>query len=207
MNKADLLSEYLRDKRNEFSKVPSTLSLLDATLNQLVVAYNSAQIERQQLLDANIPGKNPAVVQAEGQIEKLRINILESIKNIKESISSVINETRRKSQESQSQLQRMPGKVKEQKQIEQHAESLQSLYKYLQEKKEETAITRASTISNSNIIDKAFPTSSPVKPNRKAIQILAILLGLGPKYSKKNDFALKIRSPNFSLKLYTQKTV
>jgi capsular exopolysaccharide synthesis family protein len=178
-NKAELLNEYLRDKRNEFSKVPTTLSLLDPTLNLLVAEYNKAQIERQQLLDANIPGKNPSVVEAEGKIEKLRTNILESIRNIKASISYVINETRRKSQESQSQLQRMPGKVKEQKKIEQHAESLQSLFKYLQEKKEETAITRASTISNSNIIDKAFPTSAPVKPNRKAIQILAILLGLG----------------------------
>jgi capsular exopolysaccharide synthesis family protein len=73
----------------------------------------------------------------------------------------------------------MPGKVKEQLEIEQHAEALQTLYKYLQAKKEETAITRASTISNSSIIDKSFPTGTPVKPNRKAIQILAVLLGLG----------------------------
>ncbi|MBK8142131.1 MAG: polysaccharide biosynthesis tyrosine autokinase [Chitinophagaceae bacterium] len=46
-------------------------------------------------------------------------------------------------------------------------------------KKEETAISRASTISNSNIIDRAYPTSVPVKPNRRAIQIMAILVGLG----------------------------
>lgn len=34
-------------------------------------------------------------------------------------------------------------------------------------------------MSNSNILDKAFPSSTPVKPNRKTIQILAVLLGLG----------------------------
>jgi tyrosine-protein kinase Etk/Wzc len=178
-NKAELVSAYLRDKRNDFSKVPSTLSLEDATLNLLVSEYNKSQIERQQYLEANIPKDNPAVQEANGKIEKLRINILENIKNINASVSSTIRETRKKSLESQAQLQRMPGKVKEQLEIEQHAAALQNLYKYLQEKREETAITRASTISNSNIIDKAYPTSVPVKPNRKAIQILAVLLGLG----------------------------
>lgn len=178
-NKADLVNYYLLDKRNDFSKVPSTLSLDDITLSQLITEYNKAQIERQQLLEANIPVNNPAVQQANGQIEKLRVNILENVKNIKASISSSVNETRRKSLENQSQLQRMPGKVKEQLEIEQQAQAFQNLYKYLQEKREETAITRASTISNSNIIDKAYPTGTPVKPNPRAIQILAVLLGLG----------------------------
>ena len=178
-NKAELVNYYLGDKRNEFSKVPSTLSLQDATFNLLVAEYNKTQIVRQQLLEANIPENNPAVQEANGQIEKLRVNILENIKNIKASIASTVNETRKKSMENQSQLQRMPGKVKEQLEIEQHAAALQNLYKYLQEKKEETAITRASTISNSSIIDKAYPTGTPVKPNRRAIQILAVLLGLG----------------------------
>ncbi len=178
-NKAELVNYYLGDKRNEFSKVPSTLSLQDATFNQLVAEYNKTQIERQKLLEANIPENNPAVQEANGQIEKLRVNILENIKNIKASITSTVNETRKKSLENQSQLQRMPGKVKEQLEIEQHVAALQNLYKYLQEKKEETAISRASTISNSSIIDKAYPTGTPVKPNRKAIQILAVLLGLG----------------------------
>ncbi|MBK8698267.1 MAG: hypothetical protein IPN29_01385 [Saprospiraceae bacterium] len=53
------------------------------------------------------------------------------------------------------------------------------MYKFLQEKKEETAISRASTISSSGIIDKAFPNNNPVSPNRKAIQIMAVLIGLG----------------------------
>jgi capsular exopolysaccharide synthesis family protein len=151
----------------------------DATLNQLIIEYNKAQIERQQLLDANIPLDNPAVREAESQIEKLRVNMLEAIKNINASIASSIGETRLNNLENQAELQKIPGKVKEQMEIEQHAQSLQNLYKYLQEKREETAITRASTISNSSIIDMAYSTDTPVKPNRKAIQILAILLGLG----------------------------
>ena len=178
-NKAELVGAYLREKKNEFSKVPSSLNLADATLNQLIGEYNKAQIERQQLLEANIPQQNPSVQEANGKIEKLKVSILENIKNINASVSFAINETRKKSLENQTQLQRMPVKIKEQLEIEQNLVARQNLYKYLQDKREETAITRASTLSNSNIIDSAYPSAIPVKPNRKAIRILAILLGLG----------------------------
>ncbi|MBK6937152.1 MAG: hypothetical protein IPH18_09945 [Chitinophagaceae bacterium] len=45
-------------------------------------------------------------------------------------------------------------------------------------KKENTAISRASTISNSDIIDKAGPATSPVKPKKRTIQAIAVLLGI-----------------------------
>ncbi|MGH2553149.1 MAG: polysaccharide biosynthesis tyrosine autokinase, partial [Chitinophagaceae bacterium] len=178
-NKAELVNAYLKDKKNEYSKVPSTLNLEDITLNQLIGEYNKAQIERQQLLEANIPLNNPTVKEAEAIIEKLRVNILENINNINNSLKATINETRKKSLENQFQLQKMPGKIKEQLEIEQNLVARQNLFKFLQEKKEETAITRASTLSNSSVIDTSYPSSIPVKPNRKAIRILAILLGLG----------------------------
>ncbi len=179
VSKAEMIYVYLQDKKNEYSKVPSTLMVLDATLGGLVAEYNKIQLERQQLLEAGITPGNPGVKEANAQIEKLRVRILESLKNIRSSISSSISEYRRRSQESQSQLKLMPRKVKDQLEIEQNLVARQNLYKFLQEKREETAITRASTLANSNIIDRAYPSGTPVKPNRKAIQIMAIILGLG----------------------------
>jgi len=72
----------------------------------------------------------------------------------------------------------MPVKVKELAEIKRQVEAYQDLYKLLIQKKEETAITRASTISNSEIIDRAYATTVPVSPNRRTIQLLSILLGL-----------------------------
>ncbi|MBI5857864.1 MAG: polysaccharide biosynthesis tyrosine autokinase [Sphingobacteriales bacterium] len=179
INKADLLKEYLFDKKNEFSKVPSAFSLQDVTLGELVTGYNKAQLERQQLIEANIPPENPRVKESEAQIEKLRVFILESLKNLKASMSNSVGDLRKKNEENQAQLTRMPRKTKEQLQIEQHVEALQTLYKFLQEQREQNAITRASAISSSNIIDRSYPSNTPVKPNKKAIRILAVLLGLG----------------------------
>jgi uncharacterized protein involved in exopolysaccharide biosynthesis len=72
----------------------------------------------------------------------------------------------------------MPVRVKELEEIKQKVEAMRELYKFLQEHKEETAISRASTISNSAVVDRAFATNTPIKPNRRSIQMLAILLGL-----------------------------
>lgn len=177
-NIASLVDEYLRDKRNEFSKVPSTLSLQDMTFNQLVAEYNKAQIGRQELLDANVPVNNPAVKEVSAQIEKLRTSILENVKNIRGSLSGSIERLRNISGQNQSQLRAMPEKVKELAQKRAEVLSNEGMFKLLQEKREETAITISSTIPSSNIINMAYPSSTPIKPNRKAVQILAILLGL-----------------------------
>jgi tyrosine-protein kinase Etk/Wzc len=178
---ADMVGNYLTDKKNDFTKVivPSSLGLEDLTLNELVTGYNTVQLQRQALLDGNTPPDHPSVIEANGQLEKLRTSILENIKNIKASYNSIIGELRSRSGIAQTQVRNMPYKVTEFVERKRRVESIQSLFKYLQEKKEETSISRASTIASSKVVDRAFAASSPVKPNRRAIQILAILLGLG----------------------------
>lgn len=175
---SSLVDEYLRDKRNEYAKVPSTLSIEDATLTQLVAEYNKTQIERQQLLNSNVPVNNPVVNELTGKIEKLRTSILENVRNIKSSINSSIGTLRNMNVESQSQLRAMPAKVKDLVEKRGQVESNEEMYRLLQQKREETAITRASTISNSSIINYAYPSSTPIKPNKKAIRIMAVLLGI-----------------------------
>lgn len=179
ISKAEMVNDYLQDKKNEFSKVPSTLAVEDATLTGLITEYNASQLERQQLLEANIPVENPRIKESNAKIEKLRISILESLKIVKASLTNSVNEFRKKNQADKAQLTRMPRKAKEQLQIEQHEQALQNLYKFLQEQREQTSITRASAISNSSIIDRSYPSTIPVKPNKRTIRILAILLGLG----------------------------
>jgi tyrosine-protein kinase Etk/Wzc len=54
-----------------------------------------------------------------------------------------------------------------------------ALYNLLEGKKEEASISRASTISNSKVVNKAGPSVTPVKPNKRMIQIIAVLVGIG----------------------------
>lgn len=177
----DYISEYLDNKENAFSRVtvPSSLGLEDITLNELVSAYNKAQLTRQTLLDGNIPPDNPIIKETEGQIEKLRSSILENLRNIRSSYRTSIETLRKSTFREESQLQTLPFKLKELVEMERQINTKVTLYNLLQGKREEAAIGRASTLSNSKVIDMAAASNTPVKPNKKSIQILAILIGLG----------------------------
>lgn len=172
---------YLQDKKNQYQRVvvPSSLGLEDITLNELVAGYNRAQLLRRSYLDANTPPDNPLVKEAEGQIEKLRESTLENLNNIRNVHADAIKSLRSRSGSEETELKAMPYKMKELVEMERQINTKLTLYNLLQGKREEAAIGRASTISNSKIINLAVASLTPVKPNKRAIQILAVLIGLG----------------------------
>lgn len=180
LNVANMIEDYLSDKRNEYTKVvvPSSLGLADNTLNDLVGSYNKAQLERKALIDANVPENNPLVKQAEGQIEKLRESVAENLNNIKSSYNSVISRMRSKGNVAQGQIKSIPLKAKELLDRKRKVETIQTLYGFLKEKKEETDIAKASNIPNSRVINYAAASGAPIKPNRRSARIMAIVLGL-----------------------------
>lgn len=180
MNTADFIEIYLREKKNVYSPVlvPSSLGLNDATLNGLVNEYNRLQIERQSLLDGNIPKANPIIIELTEQVEKLRVSLLENLANIKRSYLKTIGNLRENSGKAQDQLQTLPYKEKGFLDIKRQVDNKQALYNIMLQKREETALSRASTIENSQIIERAYPSSYPIKPRKRSIQIMAILIGL-----------------------------
>ncbi|MGC4035946.1 MAG: polysaccharide biosynthesis tyrosine autokinase [Chitinophagaceae bacterium] len=181
LSTAQMVNGYLRDKKNEhepFKLVPSALGLEDITLNGLVQSYNIAQLERKGLLEGGTPPDNPIIKKKESDIEEMRQRLLENLANIMTAYNSLLSDAKSKGQQIQAQLKMMPEKARGLLEIDQVLEGKQTLFKFLAEKREETAISRASTISDSDILDTALVPSSPIKPNRRAIQLMAILIGL-----------------------------
>lgn len=178
INTISNVEAYVKDKQNRFSKVvPSALGLDDVTLNEVVMGYNKAQFDRQVLLNSNIPPQNPAVKEVEEVIEKQRENLIESLHNMQGAYMNTIGQLNRRISSQQGELKNMPYKIKELVEIQRQISTKLALYGLLEGKREETAISRASTISKSTIIDRAEPSVVPVKPNRKLIQVLAIAIG------------------------------
>jgi tyrosine-protein kinase Etk/Wzc len=180
INVVKIIEDYLRDKKNEYNRVvvPSSLGLEDVTLSEMVGTYNTAQLQRQALLDANVSAENPSVKVVEGQIEKSRESIQENLKNIKSSMMNVISSLQRSNTASESQIKEVPATLKQHNEKKRRVEGIADLYTYLREKSEETEISRASNIPNAQVIDLAKASGIPIKPNKNTIRILAILLGL-----------------------------
>ncbi|MFN8289399.1 MAG: polysaccharide biosynthesis tyrosine autokinase [Chitinophagaceae bacterium] len=180
LNTADFIEAYLRDKKNVYSPVlvPSSLGLSDATLNSLVSNYNTLQIERQSLIEGNVPLHNPLFTELNEQIEKMRVSLLENISNVKKSYVKTIDALRKNGNASEAQLATLPFKEKGYMDIKRQVDNKQALYDIMLQKREETALSRAATIENSQIVESAYPPGSPIKPQKRTIQIMAILIGL-----------------------------
>jgi capsular exopolysaccharide synthesis family protein len=178
LNNANMIQDYLEDKRYTYTIVPTTLGLDDPTLTTLISAYNVAQLERQELIKGNTPPGNVMVRQKDEQIEKLRQNILENVRNIKSSINAALGSLARQSSEVESQIRALPSKQQMLVEMERQQESKLVLYKSLLEKREESAIALASTISNIKVLQNAAPGYAPVQPNRRNARMLAIVIGL-----------------------------
>jgi capsular exopolysaccharide synthesis family protein len=174
---AEMIEDYLRNSRNNYERVPTSLGLQDVTLNNLIAAYNVSQMERKDLLESKVAPGSALVREKEEEIEKYRKNILENIRNIKSSINAVIADIQGKNRSVQGQLRALPSKQQVLINIERELQSKLAVFNYLMEKREESAIALASTISNTKVLENAFEINSPVKPNRKNAQMLAIVVG------------------------------
>lgn len=179
INVAGLIENYLRDKANDYRTVPSSLGLSDLTLSAKIDEYNKDQLYRISLLQSHIPSNNPLVKEQDQLIEKLRMDILEALKNIKTSTTVSLDNYKQRESLAQGLVKALPPQIKRLNEFEAQLTSKMGIYQYLMEKKLETTISQASTLSNSKVIEKSLPASGPIKPNRRSVQLLAILAGIG----------------------------
>lgn len=175
LNNAEMIDRYLRTQQND--PVPSTLGIDDPTLNTMVAGYNEAQLQRKALLE-NAPAGNVAVRQKGEQIELIRQKILENLRTLKAAYRSSIAAIQNKGGAAQSQVNTLPSKMQVLADMTRAQQTKLVVYNSLLQKREESAIALASQISNTKVLQDAVPNSTPIKPNRRNIQLLAIVIGI-----------------------------
>jgi tyrosine-protein kinase Etk/Wzc len=170
------LQEYIGDSKNQYAVIPA-LGIIDMSLQTSIEHYNEIQLKRESLLKTTT-ANNPTTKLLDAQLEKLRNDVGENLKNIKATQELKINALKQKNQQYNSRIGTVPIQEKELLEITRQQGIKQNLYLYLLQKREETAISLAATVSNSQVVDAAIGGNIPVLPNPKNVKILAIFLGL-----------------------------
>ena len=132
---AQMVADYLGNEENAYNLVPSNFGLKDATLSTLIGAYNVAQLERKELIDSKLPETNPRVIQKANEIEHLRLNVLESLRNLRKSIAASISRLEKLNARVLSQVRTLPLKEQNLLEIKTKQETKQTVYNLLLEKK------------------------------------------------------------------------
>ncbi len=157
--------------------VPSTSGLADPVLSNLLQKLSDLQLQYTQTKKI-VPENNPAVVSLQDGINKLRPQILENINSQRKNLEAGRNNITATNNQYNSMLKTVPEKERELLGISRQQAIKNNIYTFLLQKREETALSFASAVADSRIIDPAESGDIPVSPKRKLIYLAAILAAL-----------------------------
>jgi tyrosine-protein kinase Etk/Wzc len=170
------LSTFINNPNNK-RILPNSLAVQDPVFAAALGTYNQLLIQRGQLT-LSYKENNPVVQNLDNEIEINRQGLLKSFNTYKNSLEVSINSVKKQNSTLNATVQRAPKKERIFLDYSREQNLKQELYLYLLQKREETAISKTSTISNARIIDPAKSDYEPYKPNKLLIMIIGMTLGL-----------------------------
>jgi tyrosine-protein kinase Etk/Wzc len=173
----DYMRQYMGDPRNQNKLVPSNLGIEEPSLVQQISTFNELQLKRETSLKTTTEA-NPLIVNYTVAIEKVRQVMIQNLTNVRNAYLLSNRDLESVNNSALSNIKSMPGKEKQLLEVTRRQAILQELYSFLLQKKLETAISSASTISDIKILEPAIASSNPVSPNRRSVYTIAMLIGL-----------------------------
>lgn len=174
----DLLS-YLEGSHDMTKLVsPSVVGIQDASLNSLVVNIGELY-NRRQIISFSAKPNNPTLVMLDKELTETRNRLNENLRNLIDNATKSINSLKEREDKINAQLNRLPKKEQEMIDRQRKYNVTNEVYNFLLQKRAETKIALASSISNVQIIESADPDyAKPTGMARMMILSFGLFLGL-----------------------------
>ncbi len=171
------LEDYADDPKSEFEVLPVNVGLEDVRLSQLISSYNEMLLERKRLLVTSSE-LNPMVVNLDASIASMRRNVLTTIASVYRGLLIRQSDIEREADVYAGRIGSTPAKERKLIGIARQQEIQSTLYLMLLQKREENALTLASTAKNARIFNEPLASVAPISPNKRMYMFVALLLGL-----------------------------
>jgi capsular exopolysaccharide synthesis family protein len=160
------------------SLMPSALGVTDPSLTQLMTNLNTSEMEYDRL-KKTVAENNPMLVSLRDQINKLRPSILENVQLQKRNLEASRGNLSVTNNKYSSMLSTIPQKERQLLEMSRDQNIKNGIYSFLLQKREESELSYASTLSDSRVVNKAQSTKKPVSPNKMLIYIAALAVAFG----------------------------
>ncbi|MDD2953164.1 MAG: polysaccharide biosynthesis tyrosine autokinase [Parabacteroides sp.] len=170
------LNTYINDPVNIDEVLPANVGLQDPNLASVIDQYNTMIIERKRLLRTSSEN-NPAIINMNTGIEAMRRNVKTTVNSVLRGLQITQTDIDRQANKFEGRISNAPKQEKEFMTISRQQEIKAALYIMLLQKREENAITLASTANNGRIIEDPLADKDPVSPKKMIFLMVAFMIG------------------------------
>ncbi len=171
---AEYIYEYISNKKNG-ELIPSNIGINNPSIEKMIETVNTLQLERNKLIIGSSE-KNPVIINLDTQLESLKRNLKESLSNQSNSLKIRNKSLENQDKNLKNKLVSAPVQEKNFKEIMRQQQIKENLYLFLLQKREETSMALAVTVSNSKTIDDAYSDGSIIKPKKKMVFSIVFLI-------------------------------
>ena len=182
LNELDIQAKVLEGVENylkgsQTGVAPATLMVSDPILLSLLTKLNELEAQ-QEKYQRSVQPDSPFLQTVNAQIASTKTSIRENLTNQKNNLNLTRASLKGQNNRFASSIRLIPKKEREFITIKRQQGIKESLYLLLLQKKEETAISYASTVTDSRMVDDPYSPNYPIKPNKTNIYLVALLAGL-----------------------------
>ena len=164
-------------KTGEYKILPSNFGIPPGSSNIAIERYNLLVLKKQREI-SQLGINSPIIIDLNNQIESTFKNVYISLQEFAQSMLLEKEVILNKLKIVEGNLRKIPSEENIYIAIKRQQNVKEGLYLYLLQKREETAISSASTISNYTVLETANGASKPIFPNNKIIYIICFIAGL-----------------------------
>ncbi len=162
------LKEYVENPTNYMEVIPANLGLTDQGLNSIIAEYNAKVVDRKRLLKT-APESSPVVVSATNAIASLYPGIRHSLSTVYDNLRVQKRNVDEQYDLFVGRLSNAPTQERVLSDIGRQQSVKAALYQILLQKREENAISLASTVDKAQVIDAPESTIRPISPKKKRL--------------------------------------
>jgi capsular exopolysaccharide synthesis family protein len=173
----DQVEKYINSNDNNTSISASTLGLKDPALTDILNKITEKELNYERLKKTT-GENNPMLLSLKGEINKLKPSVLENIRNQRSSLQASKLNLASATNTYSSMLQTIPQKEKDLIEISREQNIKSSIYSFLLQQKEATALSIINTIDDSLVVDKAQSSYIPVGPKSGMVYMVAFIFSI-----------------------------